>query len=139
MTPFKDVSIAWDGVTYTIPAKRVLTCVAMVEDVLTLDELFKFIGARNTVPFAKLARAFGIMLRYAGAKMTDDEIFAGMLDGMSQEEKQQAAMHGVQTLLMMMLPPKHLQMLEEGDAKPAGKEPAASSQNSSSSAAGSAD
>lgn len=115
MGAFDDIKLDWHGKEYTIPANRVLRAIACIEDVLTLNELATY-SARNAVPFAKIASAYGAVLRYAGATVTDEDVYAGMLQSEDEGVTVTAALGG---LLAMMMP-------KQKDTKPgnAGAPPA---------------
>lgn len=104
MDIFKEVKLQWNGKEYVIPPNAVMMCIAKVEDVVTLAELVRY-SNRNTMPLAKLAQAFGVVLRYAGANVSDDEIYLGMFADGDMKEK---ANNAITTLLVMMMPPAHL-------------------------------
>lgn len=114
---FNPVVLKWYGAAYTIPANRVLMAIATVENILTLDELHKFVD-KSTVPLARIAQAYGALLRFAGGSATDDDVYAGMFGG---ENADPAAV--VTALLGMMLPPDRIvqKSLQSGDV---GKAPA---------------
>jgi hypothetical protein len=72
--------------------------------VVTLEEFGRY-GERGTMPIAKLAMAYGAVLRYAGARVKDEYVFTGMFsDGQKQSDNVTATM----SLLSMMLPPHAL-------------------------------
>ena len=108
MSIFKPVTFKWDGDEYTVPANQVMGLIARVEEVVTLQELTGKRGA----PFAKTAMGYGEALRYAGAKVTNEEIYSAMF----KADKGQAIHSAVNGLLAMMLPP------EEVAEKPAKKQ-----------------
>ena len=119
MASFEDVRLQWAGEDYVIKANRMLGAIARIEDVVTLNELQRF-GLRGTAPMAKIAMAYGAVLRYAGAKVTDDEVYAGMFGagGTSAE----AVVESVSTLVAMMIPPQPEKPAKEpppGNAVPA--------------------
>jgi hypothetical protein len=118
----QDVTLVWKGTEYRVEAREVLPLIAKVEDVITLGEL---VDASNTgkVPIAKLSKAFGVALRYAGAKVTDDEMYAGMFSG----EKLSAVRMSIMALIGMMVPPEALQDKEPVGKKKAGELPGGSS------------
>lgn len=99
MPGFDDIRLAWNGRTYVIPANRVMGALARVEDSITFGELHAH-TQRNSVPVAKLSQAFGSVLRYAGANVEDDEIYAGMF----QEAGRETVMAAFRVLMEMMLP-----------------------------------
>lgn len=100
MALFDDVSLTWKGREYVIPRNRVMGAIARVEDVLTLHELL-VIQTRGGTPYAKLSAAYGTVLRYAGAKVEDEDVYAGMFKAETSGEIGGAVVN----LLHMMLPP----------------------------------
>src|SRR4051812_44544491 len=77
MAIFEDVTFTWLDRDYVLPASRLLKTIAAIEDVLTLAQLARH-QAQGSVPMAKLAQAYGIMLRSAGAPFTDDQVYDGL-------------------------------------------------------------
>lgn len=102
MSVFNELNLTWKGIEYTVPADNILRLIAKVEDVITLNELYSY-SQKGAAPLAKLATAFGVILRYAGAKVRDDEIYMTIVNGQSD-----AATVATQTILAMMLPPEDL-------------------------------
>ena len=102
MCIFNELNLNWKGAEYTVEADNILRLIAKVEDVITLNELYSY-SQRGAAPLAKLATAFGIVLRYAGAKVTDDEVYLSIVNGGSD-----AAIVATRTSLAMMLPPEEL-------------------------------
>jgi hypothetical protein len=104
MAIFEEVKLSWSGKDYVIPPDRVLQAIAKVEEVLTFGALARCMVS-GTLPLARLAMAVGAALRHAGAKLTDDEIYAGLFE---KTETQQRAMTIVLTLQQLMIPPEAL-------------------------------
>jgi hypothetical protein len=98
---FAAKELGWRDETFVIPARRMMGAIAAIEDVITLHELQLF-AARKTAPMAKLAMAYGAVLRYAGASIADDDVYAGMLEGGQSATGVAIAISG---LLEMMVPP----------------------------------
>lgn len=96
---FQPVEIVWKDQTYTIPANKVLGAIASVESVITLGELQQF-AQRGTAPAAKLAMAFGVLLRYAGAAVTDAEIAGHVFAGADRG----AVVEAIANLMQLMIP-----------------------------------
>ena len=67
------ISLSFRGQTWTIPENRAFEAGAAVEEVVSLSEMAQW-GAQPK--FFKLARAFGTLLRFAGAKCSDAEVKA---------------------------------------------------------------
>lgn len=102
MSIFQELTLTWKGNDYTVKPENMLRLIAQVEDVITLNELYNF-SQKGAAPLSKLAIAYGLMLRYAGAKVTDEELYRAISSG-----KEQAAATATQSILMMMLPPQDL-------------------------------
>lgn len=82
------IRMNWQGKAYVIPAHRAFELGAQVEDIVTLGEIGTW-GAR--VPFFKVARAYGTMLRFAGAKVTDGEVHAEIMANLEAAGKARLA------------------------------------------------
>jgi hypothetical protein len=110
----QDVTFSWKGAEYKVEAREVLPLIAKVEEIITLGELA---DASNTgkVPLAKLSKAFGVALRYAGAKVTDEEMYVGMFENASAGMA--AARSAIMALIGMMIPPEYLQERRESKKK----------------------
>jgi hypothetical protein len=70
------IEMKWRGTVYTIPADRAFKAAMQVEDIVTFSEVHAW-GAQPKV--YKLAAAFGAMLRFAGARVTDEAIVKEIL------------------------------------------------------------
>ena len=100
MSIFEKVVLTWEGRQYTIPPTRILQCIAKIEEVITLVELNRYVLA-GTAPLARLAQAYGAVLRHAGANVADDEVYVAMFSGSGQQER---AAQANNTLLLLMVP-----------------------------------
>jgi hypothetical protein len=139
MAAFDDIKLEWQGKTFVIPARKTLEAIACVEEVLTMHELSVFL-TRGTAPMGRVARAFGALLRYAGAQAFDDEVYAGLFgDG---ADAIPCTMEVVHLLQLVMVPPSVRTRLEErvaaasavvvhGEASSSGNPKAASGKASS--------
>jgi hypothetical protein len=110
MKIFEDVTLTWKGQDHTIESTRVMGAIAKIEEVITLKELGEYAN-KGDAPMAKLAMAFGSVLRYAGAKVSDDEVYAGMFSG----ESGASVMQSLSSLLTMMIPPNAFQNKKQGN------------------------
>jgi hypothetical protein len=79
----------------------VLGAIARVEDAVTLNTLLDQ-GQRQSIPMGKIAQAYGNLLRYAGVRVTDEEIYFGMFGNEATAEGVSTALY---ILVHMMLPP----------------------------------
>lgn len=122
---FAPIKLEWNGKQHTIAPNRVLPAIAEVEEVFTLDELQRF-SKRGTAPVAKLAMAYGKLLRFAGAVVDDDEVYAGMF----VDNNGQTAANATSSLLALMLPPPG--MINADAGKSAAGKPGKAKGNSSS-------
>jgi hypothetical protein len=98
---FEDVALEWEGVSFTIPANRMLRAIATVEDIITLPELAQS-SQRGTPPMSKIAQAYGAVLRYAGCRVADDAVYGSMF---GNEEAAANVMLAITGLMQIMLPP----------------------------------
>lgn len=108
---FNPIELDWKGEKYTIEADNVLRLIAKVEDHLTLGELWQF-QERGGAPLGKISAAFGVMLRYAGARVKDEEIYTSLTTGGAD-----AITSATSTLLLMMVPPSSISKSDPEDAK----------------------
>lgn len=108
---FEPVTIVWQGKPVLIPASRILGAIAAVEEVMTFNELADF-SRRQAYPTAHIARAFGVLLRYAGEPVEDATVYAGLFGDPASAFD---AGHAMQTLMLMMVPPH----LRNGEKMPA--------------------
>lgn len=100
MSIFKEVGLTWGGKEYTIKPDKVMGLVEVVEDVITLEEL------TGAVKRGKLSKAYCVALRYAGCNsVTQEQVYKALYD----PEKQKDVGPMVTAILMMMIPPEHLQ------------------------------
>ena len=114
MNAFDDVKLNWKGKDYTIRSQNVLSAIARVESVVTFHELMQY-SERQTAPLATLAAAYGILLRFAGADLTDEAIYQGMFSNLGDDTISVA----IQTLLFMMIPKSRQPSVAVGKSKPA--------------------
>lgn len=125
MHGFKDVTLSWGGESYTVPADRQLMLIAELEDSLRGQSGLPAVSVllqRGGPSFARLSAAFGTALRYAGAQVTDDEIYLSMQEDFAQEsaevaDKVQTAVIG---LLSIISPPMARQFSGPTEKKPEG-------------------
>lgn len=113
MGAFQDIELVWKGKTFTIQSHRVMGAIYRIEEVITLQEFMNY-SIRGTAPLGKLSGAYASVLRYAGAKVKDEEVYAECFEG---PEQQAMVMTAVANMIQMMLPPsareKMRQALEE--------------------------
>ena len=110
---FEDVTITWSGKEYVVPANKVMGLVEVIEDIVTLEELYAA-GVKRI----KLSRAFTAALRYAGAKdVTDEQVYSTLFGA----EAATATAQAIGGILHMMIPPEHIRKATETPKKPTPK------------------
>lgn len=105
---FESVEIVWKGKSYTIPPNKVLRAIAKIEDVITLQHL----SNQDAVPMAKVALAFAALLRFAGARVSDDEVYEELFDHHGA-----SALAVINMLLSLILPKKVREKMESMSAE----------------------
>jgi hypothetical protein len=108
---FDDVTLEWNGKPFTIKANKRMEAIARIEEHVTLAELARF-WQRGTAPQARLAKAFAAVLQSAGATVTDEEVYIGMMPG--GESNPEAVHASIQLLIAMMLPPETMRKMTNG-------------------------
>ena len=119
MKGFEDVTLAWRDEVYTIPAKRQMMLIAELEDILQKrDGTPADAGLLSNPGWAKLAMAFGAALRYAGAKVSDDEIYLSITQNIADGDFSEMMRMREATLglLSIMAPPIASSFTKEDDA-----------------------
>jgi len=115
MHGFEDVTLSWAGADYTVPASKQMMLVATVEHHLSLNPAtgefeppLQVLFRRGGVPATRLAFTLGAALRYAGAKVTDDEIYLSIQEDLankSGEEKVRKSHDIITSILAIISPP----------------------------------
>jgi hypothetical protein len=120
MAIFQNVTLVWNGHSHTIPAERMLGAICTIEDIVTFPELIAMMNGRPNM--SRLSRAYGALLRYAGAIVSDEDVYDGMF---KPGEIQQKIVEALNTLLAMMTPPSAIVEagLKNGAASEGNSEP----------------
>ncbi len=125
MQGFEDVTLSWQGQSFTVPANKQMMLIAKIEDALggengdlPLSVLFR----RQGPPHTRLAAAFGAALRHAGAKVTDEEIYLSIQTDMISKSKreQTASIQACIFALLSIISPPAVASLK-GNAEPTEK------------------
>lgn len=124
MSIFQDVVMTWQETEYTLPANKVMKTIAKVEDVITLQEMATA-AANESLPLARLAEAFHVVLTSAGVQnVALEDVYAEMF---SDGDRRNAAAQYVNKLLMLMVPPSARKADDEpGEGDEVGKSEAQS-------------
>jgi hypothetical protein len=110
MSAFNDIELVWQGQTYVIPARASLEAIARIEEVITMDELAHCV-VRSAKPMLRVSRAFASVLRFAGANVSDEEVYADLFgDGLEALARTHILMAHLQTI---MVPPAIRKRLEQ--------------------------
>jgi hypothetical protein len=99
MTVFDPIELVWEGKTLVIPQEQVFEVGIRVEEVLTMVELASY-ASSGRVPMFRLARAWSVILRHAGIRVSEEEVFVKMLKG---KQTEQVALN-VRILLAALMP-----------------------------------
>ena len=97
------ITLEWQGREYVIPAEKAFQIGEQVEDIIAITDLPDLAARPN---FHKIARVYGTMLRFAGARVTDEEIwklFMSELKAGNAEGKQNVAGQAVTMLTVMLM------------------------------------
>ena len=110
---FDDIELDFKGVTYRLKGDdQIMMALASVEDHLTLTELVRG-QQKGSLPLAKLSSAYGCVLRHAGCRVSDAEVYGAMWDGGLDQTAMQNAIF---TLMQMMMPTSVVQNADDGEA-----------------------
>lgn len=120
MHGFEPVTFGWKDETFTVPADRQLRLIAEIEDALVRpgEQAIAVLCRSGGPTYTRLAAAYGAALRYAGADVSDDEIYLSIVGGLGNRDASTAV--DVQGYLMALLavvaPPIHRQITGADDA-----------------------
>jgi len=97
---FEDVTIKWGEEEYTIKASDIMGVICRIENHIT------FLDLQSSNPkLINMARAYGEVLRSAGAEITDEVVYSEMFKDSTMGQIQNA----INGLMYIMIPPEHLQ------------------------------
>lgn len=113
MAIFEDITLGFNGEEYTVKHTEVMKLIAVIEDIITLQEL-----TSGTNPkLSKIAEAYAAALNFAGAKVGWDEVYASLFSEGAAERIPQV----LSALVMMMLPPDSYRPPEQAKQKTTAK------------------
>lgn len=90
MEGFDPVTLIWKGEEFTVEPDRVMGLILIVEDALTAGtgEQALSVLTRNTGPQkGRLCKTYTAALRYAGAKVTEAEVYKSLIAGLANNDK----------------------------------------------------
>lgn len=97
---FNPIELHWKKQKFIIPANRVLRTIAIIEEVLPLDQVI-LMAQTEKVSISKISMAYAAVLRSAGCQVTDEDLYASLvgIPGVAKE-----AVQALQELLLLMIP-----------------------------------
>jgi len=121
---FQDVTLGWKEDTYVLPAERQMPVIAKIEAALCPDGTGQPVQVLLTgqgLTYHRLASAYGLALRAAGARVADEDIYLSMMRDLANgdaeaQEKMQLACLG---LLEIVAPPIALKLRKATDPEDA--------------------
>lgn len=102
---FEPVKLLWNDEEYEVASNRVMGLIQRIEDHVTFADL-----QLENPKIGKISVAYAEVLRYAGAEVKDDEVYQAMFHGATGAQIQNA----ITGLLVIMIPPQHLQKKTPG-------------------------
>lgn len=128
MKGFEDVTFSWDGESYTVPANRQLMLIAKIEAALCGDtgrQAIDLLLQKSGPPHAHLAMAYEAALKYAGADVSEGEVYLAIMEDLTLGSAE--ALTKIQTatlaLLSIIAPPigREMRASEKPGKKPKSK------------------
>jgi hypothetical protein len=107
---FENTVISWSGSDYTIKSNQVLQAIAQIEEIISISDLFD-----SKPKLAKISMAFGSVLRYAGAKVLDDDVYSALV---RSNDETVTAVTAINALLTLMLPADMIPEDDHQDVEP---------------------
>ena len=122
MHGFDDVTLGWKDDLFVVPANKMLMLVCKIEDALAGDsgeQALNVLMRPNGPPHARLAMAYGAALRYAGATVSDDEVYLSLQSELStgSAEGVAAIQSAVINLIAIVSPPLGSVLLASNEKK----------------------
>jgi hypothetical protein len=108
---FQDIELEWKGDIYTIKAHRVMGAIARIEEYITLPELNTY-TQRGGAPIGRLSQAYCAVLKYAGASVTEADVYEQSFATNGDENN---IMLAVTNIMMILLPPSVRKRLDAGE------------------------
>jgi hypothetical protein len=108
---FEDITLSWLGTEYLVPANKVMGAIKVIENHITLAELYRGVSEQGGVKMVALSEAYAALLKYAGARfITSEEVYGNIFSSGNQQIATRDAIMG---LLSMMIPPDQLRKMNE--------------------------
>ena len=97
---FETVKLQWGDETFEVAPNQVMGLIQRIEDHITFADLHT-----SKPAIGKISAAYAEALRYAGASVTDEEVYGQMFDMATGRQMK----NSITGLLMIMIPPNQLQ------------------------------
>ena len=123
MQIFKDVTLTWNGSTFTIPAAKVFMCCAAIEEIMTAQEIAHAIMMQD-IKLVRFSKAYSIALRFAGSTVTDEQVYSSLFHGSSEDVRQRIAPM-LNAMMQLMIPPTDMFTQTTPTPGPSAEAPAA--------------
>jgi len=95
------IHLKWAGKEYTIPEKKAFEVGDQIEDILMLSELA---AMAERPKFHRLAKCFGVMLRFAGCRVSDRDVHSQMMQQIKNgQEEDLVAANAVAALMAVLM------------------------------------
>lgn len=91
-----DIVLSFRGETYRVPDHRAFELGELVEDVVTLGQIPDLLANPK---FFRIARCYGVMLRFAGCKVSDREVHEEMMAKLKSGEPGAGRMAAIEGLM----------------------------------------
>ena len=103
---FRDITLEWEGETFTVPADKGLRLAEKVELALRSDSGLSVFELVLNPPITTLSRAYGAALRFAGCRVTDEAVYHAVTKVITgSEDEALAARAMIDQVLGVLLPP----------------------------------
>jgi hypothetical protein len=123
MQGFEDVVLLWQGQEYRVPANSQMMLIAKVEDAVSRDtgqQALAVMLRPEGPPYSRLAAGYATALRYAGARVSDEEVYLALQQGIADQDGAETVFRDqVLGLLALLSPPvaRKLSAVEGGAPK----------------------
>ena len=127
MHGFQPVTLTWKGARFTVASEDQLRLIAEIEDALrdaSGAPAVAMLTRKGGPSYGRLAPAYGAALRYAGADVSDDEVYLSIVERLGEGDPTVAieTQSAVLGLLAIIAPPLHRRiMADDAPEKPTGE------------------
>ncbi len=106
MSLFETITLTWGGEEYEVEPENVMKLIAVVEEHVSFQKLYS-----GEPPLSGIACAYAAALRYAGASVKDEEVYASLFG-----DEGIGIQNAITSLSMMLIPPTEI--MEKMEKKP---------------------